>query len=289
MLDMGLAKFSQDEQSLSSVHKDSVVGTADYLAPEQAVNSSKVDVRADIYGLGGTLYFLLTGHPPFPEGTLTERLLKHQREEPKSIFEDRSDAPATLVDICRRMMMKNPDERIQSAVEVAEQLRHWLAGRGYDARSDQAGRGPNPGENRWQQLAGNSTPPMTDQLFSTGDTLSADQEDTNPMGSHDEDLTLAPIDDDAADPSTSSSDATEFIRQESLDEQVLSQIEEEIGTRTSTSGSLVDLLHDQSIASASATGILLRKKRPAIPVWMWALSGAAVVLVIAIFLAIILL
>ena len=289
VLDMGLAKFPQDEESLSSVHKDSVVGTADYLAPEQAVNSSKVDVRADIYGLGGTLYFLLTGHPPFPEGTLTERLSKHQREEPKSIFEDRADAPATLVDICRRMMMKKPGERIQSAADVAEQLQHWLAGRGYDARTDEAGRIPNPGGDRWQQLAGNSTTPNADQLFSTGDTLSADREDTDPMGSNNEDLTLAPIDDDAADPSTSSSDATEFVRQDSLDEQVLSQIEEEIGTRTSTSGSLVDLLHDQSIASASATGILLRRKRPAIPMWMWALSAAAVVLVVAIFLAIILL
>ena len=187
------------------------------------------------------------------------------------------------------MMMKKPGERIQSAADVAEQLQHWLAGRGYDARTDEAGRIPNPGGDRWQQLAGNSTTPNTDQLFSTGDTLSADREDTDPMGSNNEDLTLAPIDEDAADPSTSSSDATEFVRQDSLDEQVLSQIEEEIGTRTSTSGSLVDLLHDQSIASASATGILIRRKRPAIPVWMWALSGAAVVLVVAIFLAIILL
>ena len=118
-------------KSLSAVHKDNVVGTADYLAPEQAINSSQVDTRADIYGLGGTLYFLLTGHPPFPDGTLTERLLKHQKEEPRAFLRRVPMHRPTLVDICRRMMMKRPEQRIQTAAVVAEQLRLWLVSRGY--------------------------------------------------------------------------------------------------------------------------------------------------------------
>jgi len=57
-------------------------GTADYIAPEQAVNSSRVDIRADIYSLGCTFYFMLTGRPPFPEGTVLQKLLQHQGDEP---------------------------------------------------------------------------------------------------------------------------------------------------------------------------------------------------------------
>ncbi len=81
LLDLGLALFTNtDDESLTVAHNENVLGTADYLAPEQALNSHKVDVRTDIYGLGCTLYFLLTGHPPFPEGTLAQRIAKHQKK-----------------------------------------------------------------------------------------------------------------------------------------------------------------------------------------------------------------
>src|SRR5438128_2569724 len=104
---MGLAKFSDDKQaSLTVAHDENVLGTADYLAPEQAIDSHSVDARADIYSLGCTLYFLLVGDPPFPEGTLSQRLMKHQTAEPKSVFEVRPDAPKELVAICQRMMAK---------------------------------------------------------------------------------------------------------------------------------------------------------------------------------------
>jgi serine/threonine-protein kinase len=127
VLDMGLAKFSDDEQpSLTIAHDENVLGTADYLAPEQAINSHGVDHRADIYSLGCTLYFLLTGHPPFPEGTLPQRLMKHQTEMPPSIYEDRDDAPQGLVNICLKMMVKSPEGRYQHAREVSEDLKAWL-------------------------------------------------------------------------------------------------------------------------------------------------------------------
>ena len=74
LLDMGLARLIDDEASLTLDNNENVLGTADYLAPEQALNSHKADARADIYSLGCTLYFLLTGHPPFPDGTISERL-----------------------------------------------------------------------------------------------------------------------------------------------------------------------------------------------------------------------
>lgn len=130
VLDLGLARFTNDKQaSLTVAHDENVLGTADYLAPEQAVNSHTVDSRVDIYSLGCTLYFALTGHPPFPEGTLTERLMKHQTAEPASISRDRPDAPAELVTICARMMAKSPEARFQTAAEVSAALGEWLAQR----------------------------------------------------------------------------------------------------------------------------------------------------------------
>jgi len=130
LLDMGLARLIDDEESLTLDNNENVLGTADYLAPEQALNSHKADSRADIYSLGCTLYYLLTGHPPYPEGSIAERLLKHQRDPAPSILKDRPDAPPTLVHICERMMAKNVADRQQSASEVAERLTEWLAGRG---------------------------------------------------------------------------------------------------------------------------------------------------------------
>lgn len=128
ILDMGLAKFSDDDQpSLTIAHDENVLGTADYLAPEQAINSHSVDHRADIYSLGCTLYYVLTGHPPFPEGTLPQRLMKHQTQMPASIFEDRPDAPQALVNICLRMMVKSPEGRYQNAGDIAQELRAWLS------------------------------------------------------------------------------------------------------------------------------------------------------------------
>jgi serine/threonine-protein kinase len=132
ILDLGLALFSDSEEaSLTVAHNENVLGTADYLAPEQAVNSHKVDHRADIYGLGCSLYFVLTGHPPFPDGSLAQRIAKHQTQMPEDIRKDRPDCPRDLADICVKMMQKRPEKRFATMREVADALIGWLASHGY--------------------------------------------------------------------------------------------------------------------------------------------------------------
>ena len=86
ILDMGLARFFNDEEDvLTKKYDESVLGTADYLAPEQALDSHSVDIRADIYSLGATFYFCLTGRTPFHEGTVAQKLIWHQTRQPKPI------------------------------------------------------------------------------------------------------------------------------------------------------------------------------------------------------------
>jgi len=131
ILDLGLALFSNDDAaSLTMAHNENVLGTADYLSPEQALNSHDVDRRADIYSLGCTLYYMLTGHAPFPDGTLAQRIAKHQTQMPADIREERPDCPDELVDICVKMIRKSPDDRYQSVEEAADALQDWLASRG---------------------------------------------------------------------------------------------------------------------------------------------------------------
>lgn len=141
ILDLGLALFSSedDKASLTIAHNENVLGTADYLSPEQALNSHKVDLRADIYSLGCTLYYLLTGHPPFPEGTLAQRIAKHQAQMPTSIKGDRPDAPDAIINICLKMMQKKPQNRYGSAREVADALYAFMAERSSGARAQDSG------------------------------------------------------------------------------------------------------------------------------------------------------
>ena len=128
ILDLGLALFQQEEEeSLTVLHNEKVMGTADYLSPEQAVNSHNVDHRADIYSLGCTLYFLLTGKPPFSEGSLAQRIAMHQTQQPKSLLEVRENLPPELVGICEKMMRKNPDERYRDCDHLRQVLTGFLA------------------------------------------------------------------------------------------------------------------------------------------------------------------
>jgi eukaryotic-like serine/threonine-protein kinase len=128
LLDLGLARFFDegDTESLTVAHDEKVLGTADYLAPEQALDSHQVDARADLYSLGCTIYFLLTGHAPFVDGTLAQRLMSHQTKVPPPITNDRPDVPESLHNIIKKMMMKDPENRYKSAQELADTLADWL-------------------------------------------------------------------------------------------------------------------------------------------------------------------
>ena len=136
VLDMGLALFREEEYSVTMAHNERVIGTADYLAPEQAINSHDVDHRADIYGLGCTLYFMLTGHPPFPTGTLAQRIAMHQTAEPKPI--EREDCSHDLLQVLRGMTQKNPDARYQSCQDVIDDLQALKDGRAISEFAQQA-------------------------------------------------------------------------------------------------------------------------------------------------------
>jgi serine/threonine protein kinase len=126
ILDLGLAQDFETEQNLTREHNERVLGTADYLSPEQAVDSHLADGRADIYSLGCTLYFLLTGQPPFNDGTLAQRILAHQSRLPAPLSVFRRDVPDDLQSIFSSMTEKDRSKRIQTASEVTERLADWL-------------------------------------------------------------------------------------------------------------------------------------------------------------------
>jgi serine/threonine-protein kinase len=125
ILDMGLARLQHDagdETSSILTQEGAVMGTPDYIAPEQALHAHLADIRADIYSLGCSFYFLLTGLPPFPTGTLMQKLLRHRMDEPEPVEKLRPEVPVGVAAIVRRMMAKTPEERYQTPGEVAAAL-----------------------------------------------------------------------------------------------------------------------------------------------------------------------
>jgi serine/threonine protein kinase len=126
ILDMGLARLSQreeDDESTSGMTKEgAVMGTLDYMAPEQAMDAHSADTRADLYSLGCTFYFLLTGQVPFPGGSAMEKLLRHQNRQPTPIEELRPNTPPEVVAIVNKLMAKRPEDRYQAPTEAAAAL-----------------------------------------------------------------------------------------------------------------------------------------------------------------------
>ena len=121
ILDMGLARMTpspgdalEGGAQADLTNTGSVMGTIDYMAPEQALDSKSVDHRADLYALGCTLYFLVTGNPPFRNDTVMRRLLAHREEPAPRISAYRPEAPSELDQIFATMMAKSPDNRFPS-------------------------------------------------------------------------------------------------------------------------------------------------------------------------------
>jgi serine/threonine-protein kinase len=122
--DLGLVRLGDaDEGQLTS--PGLVLGTPDYLAPEQASNARTADIRADLYSLGCTLYHFLGGRPPFVEGTALEKLFKHMEEEPTPIETLRPDLPPGVAAVVHRLLAKKPDDRYQTPAELARALQEF--------------------------------------------------------------------------------------------------------------------------------------------------------------------
>lgn len=125
ILDMGLARVVQgnDSQSSASLTKEgSIVGTPDFIAPEQARDAHRVDIRADLYSLGCTFFYLLTGQPPFPTGSTIEKLLMHQLDDPPEVDRLRKDVPPEVALLVRKLMAKSPGQRYQTPGELLAAL-----------------------------------------------------------------------------------------------------------------------------------------------------------------------
>lgn len=118
--DFGLAKRSQVDSQLTATGQ--VVGTPQYMAPEQARDSKDVGPPADVYALGAILYFLLTGRPPFTADNLTDLLIKVVSESPAPLRSARADVPSDLEELCLRCLAKKPAERFPDAEALAAAL-----------------------------------------------------------------------------------------------------------------------------------------------------------------------
>ncbi len=123
LIDMGLARLRSADPSADDLTQSGVtLGTFDYISPEQARDPRVADIRSDIYSLGCTLFFMLTGRPPFPEGTVLQKLLQHQGDEPPDVRAIRADVPEELSRVMRKMMAKDPRRRYAGSAELAADL-----------------------------------------------------------------------------------------------------------------------------------------------------------------------
>jgi eukaryotic-like serine/threonine-protein kinase len=120
VLDFGLASWFSEDDALAEFR--AILGTPSYMAPEQGRDASSADIRADIYALGCTLYFLLVGRPPFVGATVQEKLAAHREQKPRPLSEFRQDVPDDLVRVLERMVAKEPAGRYQTPAEVAAHL-----------------------------------------------------------------------------------------------------------------------------------------------------------------------
>lgn len=124
ILDLGLARFEDGSDSLVGglTQVGTVLGTVDFIAPEQATDAKTADIRCDLYSLGCTFYFLVTGQIPFPGTSITDKVLKHRTENPVPIELIRPEVPDSVIAVIRKLMMKQPEERYATPADLIAAL-----------------------------------------------------------------------------------------------------------------------------------------------------------------------
>jgi serine/threonine-protein kinase len=132
ILDLGLARLAgavRDKYPAANTDSDDsgLAGTPDYMAPETAQDSRCADIRSDLYSLGCTFYFLLTGQVPYPGGGWPEKLLRHQLDSAPSVYVMRPDVPPEVSAILQCLMAKDPANRFATPADAAMALERWLA------------------------------------------------------------------------------------------------------------------------------------------------------------------
>ncbi|MDR3182463.1 MAG: serine/threonine protein kinase [Planctomycetaceae bacterium] len=123
LIDMGLARLldpSEDQHDLTA--SGVTLGTFDYISPEQARDPRNADIRSDIYSLGCTFFFMLAARPPFPEGTMLQKLLQHQGDAPPDIRSFQPNVPLEIAALIQRMMAKDPVQRFQTPAVLIRSL-----------------------------------------------------------------------------------------------------------------------------------------------------------------------
>jgi hypothetical protein len=130
ILDMGLARVTAPGESADSgsslTQAGEFLGTPDYIAPEQAEDSRTADIRSDLYSLGGSLYFLLTGEVPYPGTNMVQKLRRQITEPPPSAAARRPEVPAALDSLVRKLMAATPADRYQTPAELIDALDAFL-------------------------------------------------------------------------------------------------------------------------------------------------------------------
>jgi serine/threonine-protein kinase len=123
LLDLGLARALDDEIGIT--RHNTVLGTLDYASPEQLRDAAKADQRSDLYSLGCTMYFALSGSAPFEGGDVINKIFKQRLEDPTPLESVARGVPAAFAAVVRKLMSKNPAERHQSCAELRADLARW--------------------------------------------------------------------------------------------------------------------------------------------------------------------